>query len=294
MGKYGSKKLSDKISQICIWAVLLIMLVILSLPYLFMVSNSFEEFSYSLPFPPRLIPKEFLLDAYTYILQLDIFPVCYKNSIIIAFSTVFFEVVIASLSAYGFARIKFPGRELLFKIYLFTLMVPGFLNIIPQFITLGGIKLPFGVYKDGLIGTRAGLVLVYVATGICGYTFFLRNFFKGLPDALSESVIIDGGSHMTIYRKIMLPLSKPALATMAIFALQGIWEEFFTANILIGANESMITLPILLQRLNSQHATRWEWVFAASILVQIPVIALYIIFQKKAVVGGLSDGSVKQ
>lgn len=294
MNQFKGKKLSEQISQICIWAVLLIMLIILSLPYLFMVSNSFEQFSYSLPFPPRLIPKEFLFDAYAYILQLDIFPVCYRNSIIIAVSTVFFEVIIASLSAYGFARVKFPGRELLFKIYLFTLMVPGFLNIIPQFITLGYIRLPFGGFRDGLVGTRTGLVLVYVATGICGHTFFLRNFFKGLPDALSESVIIDGGSHMTIYRKIMLPLSKPAIATMAIFALQGIWEEFFTANILVGANEAMITLPILLQRLNSQHATRWEWVFAASILVQLPVILLYIIFQKRAVIGGLSEGSVKQ
>jgi multiple sugar transport system permease protein len=270
------------------------MLIIFSLPFLFMISNSFEKFSYSLPFPPRLIPKEFFLDAYSYILQLKIFPVCYGNSIIISASTVAIEVVIASLSAYGFARVNFPGRELLFKIYLFTLMVPGFLNIIPQFITLGNIRLPFGAFQNGLVGTRSGLVLVYVATGICGYTFFLRNFFKGLPDALSESVIIDGGTHMTIYRKIMLPLSRPALGTMAIFALQGIWEDFFTANVLIGAKESMITLPILLQRLNSQHATRWEWVFAASILVQLPVILLYIIFQKKAVIGGLSEGSVKQ
>lgn len=294
MNKYKSKKVSEQIGQICIWLVLLFMLVILSLPYLFMVSNSFEQFSYSLPFPPRLIPKEFFLDAYSYILHLNIFPICYRNSIIIAVSTVVIEVVIATLSAYGFARVKFPGRELLFKIYLFTLMVPGFLNIIPQFITLGRIKLPFGDFQNGLVGTRSGLVMIYVATGICGYTFFLRNFFKGLPEALSESVIIDGGSHMTIYRKIMLPLSKPAIGTMIIFALQGIWEEFFTANVLVGARESMITLPILLQRLNSQHATRWEWVFAASIMVQIPVIILYIIFQKKAVIGGLSDGSVKE
>lgn len=294
MNKFKSKRVSEQIVQVCIWLVLLIMLVILSLPYLFMVSNSFELFNYSLPSPPRLIPKEFHLDAYKYILHLKIFPICYRNSIIIAVSTVVIEVVIATLSAYGFARVKFPGRELLFKIYLFTLMVPGFLNIIPQFITLGSIKLPFGNFQNGLVGTRSGLVMIYVATGICGYTFFLRNFFKGLPEALSESVIIDGGSHMTIYRKIMLPLSKPAIATMVIFALQGIWEEFFTANVLVGANESMITLPILLQRLNSQHATRWEWVFAASIMVQVPVIILYIISQKKAVIGGLSEGSVKE
>jgi multiple sugar transport system permease protein len=92
----------------------------------------------------------------------------------------------------------------------------------------------------------------------------------------------------------MLPLSKPAIGTMIIFALQGIWEEYFTAKVLVGANEAMITLPMLLQRLNGQHATRWEWVFAASIITQLPVIILFIAFQKKTVVGGLSEGSVKQ
>jgi multiple sugar transport system permease protein len=259
-----------------------------------MISNSFEQFSFSLPYPPRIIPKEILWDAYEYILGLDIFTVAFRNSVINTIITVAFEVMVATLSAYGFARIKFPGRELVFKIYLFTLMVPGFLNIIPQFITLGAIKFPFGGLENGLVGNRPGLILIYVATGVCGHTFFLRNFFRSLPDALSESVIIDGGTHRTIFTKIMLPLSKPAIGTMIIFALQGIWEEYFTAKVLVGANEAMITLPMLLQRLNGQHATRWEWVFAASIITQLPVIILFIAFQKKTVVGGLSEGSVKQ
>ncbi len=294
MREYKSKKASDRIGQILLWLLLLSALAVFSIPYLFMISNSFEQFSFSLPYPPRIIPKEIIFDAYEYILNLDIFSAAFRNSVINTVLTVAIQVVIATLSAYGFARIQFPGRELLFKIYLFTLMVPGFLNIIPQFITLSNIKLPIGVFANGLVGTRAGLILVYVSTGICGYTFFLRGFFQGLPDALAESVIIDGGTHRTIFTKIMLPLSKPAIGTMTLFALQGIWEEYFTAKVLLGSNERMITLPMLLQRLNGQHATRWEWVFAASIITQIPVILLFILFQKKAVVGGLTEGSIKE
>ncbi len=292
--KYKSKKLSEWTMQILLWILLLVALAVFSIPYIFMISNSFEQFSFSLPYPPRIIPKEFIFDAYQYILSLDIFSTALWNSIINTILTVAIQVVIATLSAYGFARIPFPGRELIFKLYLFTLMVPGFLNIIPQFITLSNMKLPIESLQGGLVGTRAGLILIYVSTGVCGYTFFLRGFFRGLPDALSESVIIDGGTHRTIFTKIMLPLSKPALGTMTLFALQGIWEEYFTAKVLLGSNEAMITLPMLLQRLNGQHATRWEWVFAASIITQIPIILLFILFQKKVVIGGLAEGSIKE
>ena len=256
-----------------------------------MISNSFEEFSYVLPYPPRLLPTRLDFSAYKHILELEIFPTAVWNSVVNTCVTVILSVFISTLSAYGFARIQFPGRDKLFGIYLFTLMMPGFLNIIPQFLILKGIQLP-GL-TNGLIGTRAGLILVYVATNVCGHTFFLRNFFRSLPDSLSESVIIDGGGHGTIFFKIMLPLSKPAIGTMTIFAFQGFWEEYFTAKVLVGADEKMMTLPLLLQRLNGQYATRWEWVFAASILALLPVVALFILFQRKMVVGGLTQGAVK-
>ena len=288
----SGRKTASVLAQIVCWAILLTALVILVTPFLFMITNSFEKFSYVLPYPPKLFPARLDFSAYLHVLQMDIFPTAVCNSVINTCLTVICAIFISTLSAYGFAKIEFPGRNLIFNIYLFTLMMPGFLNIIPQFLVLRGIQLP-GM-ENGLVGTRVGLILIYVSTNVCGHTFFLRSFFRGLPDSLSESVLIDGGSHGTIFFRIMLPLSTPAIGTMTIFAFQGFWEEYFTAKVLVGANESMITLPLLLQRLNGQYATRWEWVFAASLLALIPVVILFIVAQKKMVIGGLAQGSVKE
>lgn len=289
--KMKGKKATEVIGQILLWILLLGALLIFTVPFLFMITNSFEEFSYVLPYPPKLLPTQLDFSAYRHILEMDIFPTAVKNSVINTLITVAISVLISTLSAYGFACIQFPGRDKIFAIYLFTLMMPGFLNIIPQFLVLKGIQLP-GL-KNGLVGTRAGLILVYVATNVCGNTFFLRNFFRSLPSSLAESVLLDGGGHGTIFFKVMLPLSAPGIGTMTIFSFQGFWEEYFTAKVLVGANEEMMTLPLLLQRLNGQYATRWEWVFAASILALIPVVLLFILFQRKMVVGGLTQGAVK-
>lgn len=287
-------KIRKFISQSIMWIVLIAALFVFSIPFLFMITNTFEEFSYVLPSPPKLFPDKINFAAYKHILQLPAFFTAVKNSFFNTAVTTVLTILVSTLSAYGFAKIDFPGREKIFKIYLFSLMMPGFLNIIPQFIILKNIPLGWLHMENGLIGTRGGLILIYVATNVCGQTFFLRNFFREMPNSLSESVIMDGGGHGTIFFKIMLPLSKPAIGTMSIFAVQGFWEEYFSAKVLVGSNEKMITLPLLLQRLNGQYATRWEWVFAASVMTLIPVIILFILCQKKMVIGELSSGAVKE
>ncbi len=272
-----------------LWLFLVLSAAIFILPFLFMVSNSFEEFSYVLPNPPRILPTRIDFAAYEYVLSKSDLPRAAANSLIITVCTAVFTVLISSLSAYGFARIDFWGREVLFRIYLGTLMLPGFLGIIPQFLILQGI----GGTASGLIGTKAGLILLYVGAGICGNTFFLRGHMAALPKELEEAVRIDGGGHMTTFFRVMLPLALPAIGTLMIFCLQGTWEEFFSAKVVLGGVQHNITLPVMIQSLKGAHATRWEWIFAASILAQIPMILLFILFQKQFVVSGLTEGSVK-
>ncbi|MEA5015913.1 MAG: carbohydrate ABC transporter permease [Candidatus Limiplasma sp.] len=270
-------------------ALLLLSVVIFILPFWFMLCNSFEEFSYVLPNPPHLFPTRLSFGAYAHVLSQSALPQAAWNSVVITLCTTLFTVLIASLSAYGFARIDFLGKEALFKIYLFTLMLPGFLGIIPQFLVLQGL----GSAPSGLIGTKAGLVLLYVGAGVCGNTFFLRGHMAALPKELEEAVLIDGGGHMTIFFRVLLPLALPAIGTLAIFCLQGTWEEFFSAKVVLGGVQKNITLPVMIQSLKGAHATRWEWIFSASILAQIPIILLFGVFQKQFVVSGLAEGSVK-
>lgn len=270
-------------------AILLLSVVIFILPFWFMLCNSFEEFSYVLPNPPHLFPTRLSFGAYAHVLSQSALPQAAWNSVVITLCTTLFTLLIASLSAYGFARIDFLGKEALFKIYLFTLMLPGFLGIIPQFLVLQGL----GSAPSGLIGTKAGLVLLYVGAGVCGNTFFLRGHMAALPKELEEAVLIDGGGHMTIFFRVLLPLALPAIGTLAIFCLQGTWEEFFSAKVVLGGVQKNITLPVMIQSLKGAHATRWEWIFSASILAQIPIILLFGVFQKQFVVSGLAEGSVK-
>lgn len=259
--------------------------IIFSFPFLIMIGNSFETFTFTLPNPPRIIPESFTLaNYYEVIVDYELLKY-YWNSISITAVTTILVLIVSSLSAYAFAKIPFYGKETLFKIYLFTLMIPGVLNIIPQFMVINSM---------GMIGTKAGLILLYISTGICGNTFFLRGFFESIPNELLESVVVDGGSHFTIYRKIILPLSKPAIATLSILVLLGTWDDFFTAKVILAGRESVLTMPIIIHRLNGQHATKFGLVFAASLITLIPVIITYIVAQKRFVVGGISDGGIKE
>lgn len=268
---------------------LLVSVVIFILPFWFMVCNSFEEFSYVLPSPPHLFPTRISLDAYAHVLGQSTLARSIVNSVVITLLTALFTVLISALSAYGFARIDFFGREALFKLYLFTLMLPGFLGIIPQFMVLQRL----GAGDSGLIGTRAGLILLYVGTGVCGNTFFLRGHMAALPKELEEAVKMDGGGHFTTFFRVLLPLALPAISTLAIFCIQGTWEEFFSAKVILGGVQRNITLPVMIESLKGAHSTRWEWIFAASVLAELPMILLFTLFQKRFVVSGVTEGAVK-
>ena len=278
-----------QLGKAAFWMVLIVSAVIFILPFWFMLCNSFEEFSYVLPNPPHLVPTRISFAAYEHVLSQSTLPRAAFNSVVITLVTTGVTVMISALSAYGFACIDFFGREVLFRVYLFALMLPGFLGIIPQFLVLQGIGAP----PNGLIGTKAGLILLYVGAGICGNTFFLRASMEALPRELEEAVKMDGGGHMTAFFRVMLPIALPGIGTLAIFCLQGTWEEFFSAKVVLGGAQDQITLPVMIQSLKGAHSTRWEWIFAASILAQIPMLLLFAVFQKHFVVSGLVEGSVK-
>lgn len=273
----------SKLKRIPLYVILLIFGVTTLFPFMYMIATAFTPDTYTMPYPPILFPKSFYLGNFINAIKSNNFGRYFLNSAFVSILSTLFALIVSSLTAYGFARFNFKGKEIIFKIFLFTMMVPGLLNIVPQFLVIKSMK---------LVDTYTGLILLYIGGGIAGNTFFLRGFFESIPIELEESVIIDGGSRWTIFTKIILPLSKPALGTFSIFAFTGFWDEFYGALTLI-KTPSKRTLPIALQLFRGQHASDWGLIFAASLIAIVPVILIFIIFQKKFVRGGALNGSIK-
>ena len=200
-----------------------------------------------------------------------------------SFDTDEMDVILKENLQYAFARMKFPGRDVLFYLYLFSMMVPTVTNLIPQFLLMKDMK---------LVDSYLGLLLIYIGIGVPQNTFFLRNFFLGLPKELEEAVTIDGGNRWQIYWKMVLPLSKPALGTFAILAYSNVWDEFLIALTMIKTPEKR-TLPIALRLFQGQNLNNWGLIFAASLIAVVPILLIYIVMQKKLIHGGAMDGMLK-
>jgi multiple sugar transport system permease protein len=272
-------KICHTISLVFLW-FLVIMAVI---PFISMFSTSMCKDTFTLPYPPRILPDNFYFSNYVSVWTENNFARYFLNSIFLSTAITFFVLLFSSLSAYGFAKFSFPGKELLFNIYLFTMMVPGVLNLISQYTVLNNI---------GLIDTYTGVILIQIGGGIAGNTFFLRGFFADIPHELEDSVVMDGGGRWIIFRHIILPLSKPALGTLGIMIFTGAWGDFFTIMTFI-KNTDKWTLPVALQFFRNEHATSWGLVFAGSMITFIPEIIIFIFTQKFMVQSNAADGAIK-
>lgn len=271
------------ILQIILHAALILLVVASLLPFLNMISVSLIPNSYILPSTPQLLPKQLYFGNYATAWREADFSKYFLNSLTISIANTFLSLLIGTLSGYGFARLNFPGKKLLFNLYVFSLMMPAILALVSQFTVL---------QKLQLVDTYTGLLLLYVSGSIAGNTFFLKGYFETIPRELEESVIIDGGGKWTIYRKIMLPLSRPALGILGIGAFTGTWMELFTALTVI-KSESKRTLPIAIKLLQNGKATQWGLIFAAAVIVLIPIILIFIVFNRQFMQRSGSEGAVK-
>lgn len=251
-------------------------------PFLWMISSSFKEHAYSIAFDAGLIPTNPTIANFIKAWKMSHFQRYFVNSLFVALTSVVFVVLVSAMMAYAFARFTFPGREPIFYTILLVLMVPNVVGIIPQFLLAKTL---------GLRNSLWGLIIFYVAGMVPFNTFLLRGFFETLPKELEDAVLIDGGTHFTTFFKIVLPLSKPALATVSIFSFLGFWDEFILALTFID-DASKRTLPIAIASLHGQYGTDWGLVFAASMIALVPVITVFVSLQRYFV-GGLTAGAFK-
>ena len=254
-----------KLAKLPTYIGLIVFAVAALIPFQYMLATAMTPQSYSMPYPPILFPQSAYFGNFV---DINILQILFKFS---------------SAGAYAFARISFPGREFVFYLYLFTMMVPTVTNLIPQFLLMKELK---------LVDSYLGLLLIYIGIGVPSNTFFLRNFFLSLPREMEEAVIVDGGNHWQIYWRIVLPLSKPALGTFAILAYSNVWDEFLIALTMIKTPDKR-TLPIALKLFQGQNLNNWGLIFAASLIAVLPILLIYIVLQKKLIHGGAMDGMVK-
>ena len=264
------------------YTVLTVGALIMILPFVYMLSTSFKSQAYVLTIPPQFIPHPATVSNYTGVVHEYDFGRYFLNSLIVAFFTTTISLLLSSMMAYGFARFSFRGKEALYRVLLLGLMIPAMMLIIPQFVLAKYL---------GLLDSLAGLVVFYVGGSLPLNTFLLRGFFGAIPAELEQAMQVDGANAWTRYWRLILPLAKPALATATIFTFLASWDEFAWSLTIINT-PSKQTLPLAISLLQGQNSTLWGLVFAASIIAVVPVIVVFLVFQRYFV-QGLTSGAVK-
>ncbi len=272
-----------------IYAVLLLYAVLVIYPLLWVVIASFRGSS-EISQDPWGLPERPKWENYAKAWQGDELSgdlglaQAFVNSAIVTSVSMVLLLLISAMAAYVLARFVFPGSGTLYNVFLFGMMFPVFLGVIPLYLLLN---------RFGLLNTFAGLIIAYVAYSLSFTIFILTGFFKTLPSELAEAGQIDGCSRWAVFWRIMLPLARPGLITAGIFDAIGLWNEYPLALVIMTEN-SRITLPLAIANLaQKQHyQTDWGALFAGLVIVMVPTLVGYIAFQRR-ITAGLTAGAVK-
>ncbi len=253
-----------------------IVALLMAAPVVWMFITSIKPESDVLSLPPRWIPETSSLENFRSLFaKAEEFPVTrwLLNSVGISLSVTFLVLLISSLAAFAFSRIHFKSRDSLFMFVVATMIIPGQVTLIPVFLI---------VTKLGLFNTYGGIIVPGLASAFG--VFLLRQFFQTIPEELEEAAFLDGAGLWTIYSKVILPLAKPALATLAIFTFMGSWNDFVWP--LIVTNDiDMRTLPVGLSIFQGRYNLEYGITMAAAVLTTLPMIIVFLIFQKRITEG---------
>lgn len=276
--------LKRRLQRAVLFIALFIGAVSMAAPFLWMVSTSLAEagkvFAENRPWWQEWFPTSFVWKNYWKVWQVVPFARWYVNSIFVSVFITFGQVATSAMAAYAFARLDFPGRNKLFFGYLATMMIPGAVTMIPVFILLR---------YFGWIDSYKAMILpgIFSAYG----TFMLRQFFLTLPKDLEDAAKIDGCSYLRIFWHIILPLSKPALATLTTFTFMGSWMNLMWPLIVINTPEKY-TLPVGLAYFQGVHNTDWTLLMAASMMMILPILIVFI-FNQRFFVEGIKLTGIK-
>ncbi len=277
----GQDRRMVQLERVIVWTLLVAGALVMLLPFLWLVSTSLKEQRQIFVYPPQWIPDPIRWQNYPEALTSLPFARYTLNTLIITSLTMIGVLLTSSLCAYGFARLRFPGRDLIFMVLLSTLMLPYAVIMIPQYIMFKYL---------GWIDTYLPLVVPFWFGGGIFNVFLLRQFFRTIPADLTEAARIDGASELRIYWRIMLPLAGPALAVVAIFTFINTWNDFLGPLIYL-SSQTKYTMALGLASFKGLYATQWHYLMAASTVMVIPIIVLFFLAQRYFVQGIVMTGT---
>jgi multiple sugar transport system permease protein len=278
---------TDRAWGITGWIYLVVLVLFATLPMLWMLLTSIKSQFVALQYPPVWIPTTITFEQYYRLLSPtgDVggqFLRYMWNSIWVSTATTVIGVAIAVPAAYAFSRFRFPGRKLLFFSVLFRNMFPAVVFLMPLFIMMRFIH---------LVNTQSSLILTYLTFGLPLSIWLLKGFYDNIPIELEQAARIDGATRFQAFIRVIMPLSAPGIIATAIYSFITAWNEYVYALTFLN-DDSKLTLPVGLQRFFTEYATNWPGLMAASFIMSVPVVALFLILQKYFV-RALTEGAVK-
>lgn len=268
--------------QTVTYVILLVMIAVSVFPAIWMLSTSIKSVTELYTIPPVVIPTSPTANNYIKVLQDSKMYMAFFNSVVITISVVLLTLLLSVLAGYGLARFQFKGSGILKVGLLFGQMVPGVVIIIPLY---------FLFSKTGLLDTRISLVIADMALTIPMGVIMLSSFFAGIPRQIEEAAKIDGCTGFSALFRVVLPMARPGLTSVAIYTFINVWEEFlFALNLTSSSN--MRTLPIAISMFSGEFSVDWGATMAAAAVVALPVLLLFLLCNRYFV-QGLTDGAVK-
>jgi multiple sugar transport system permease protein len=273
-------KFKKIIKKVVLYFIAIFIAVLVLMPFFWMISTSLKSRGAMMSIPIEWIPKEITLDSYKKILSIPNFLTSILNSFYLATTTTVVQIISASMAAFAFSKIKFKGREVLFKVYIATMMIPFQVIFIPLFIIMSSMK---------LTNNLSALLLLQFFNAFA--IFMLRQQMMGISDDFIDAATIDGASQLRIFISIIIPLARGTIATLAVMTFMGSWNDYLFPLVML-SDRSKFTLPLILNSLSGQYSSQYNLLMAGSLISMIPIIILYM-FMQKYFKAGLQVGGIK-
>jgi len=270
-----SRTIGRRVKLVICYTLVAILSFTFFIPFFWMVRSALMDHAQLFRYPVQIFPNPIVWENIPYALRSQPFAIFFRNTIFLVVMNVIGVVITASMAGYSFSRLQWRGKKIVFYCLLSTMMIPGFITLIPTFLIWSAL---------GFHNTYVPLILPAWMGGGAFSIFLSRQFFMTIPKELDEAALIDGASHWKIFWVILMPLLKPVLAVLAIFTFMGTWNDLLTPLIYL-RDRNLFTLSLALASFRGPFGGRWDFLMAASAIVTLPMILVFFIFQRYFIEG---------